>query len=370
MKIQISALIIVLSLTEVFSQVPEMIRINEFLYDGIQSEGNEFVEVVVPENFTELHLIHVYLYDGQSGEFYQANSLDEFIPGATDDGLDYYYFLYETGLQNGSPDGIALTYNEQVVNNSFISYEGVFTASNGPAAGLISTDIGVETDSITPAGFGISLTGQGIYPDEFSWTDTLIATPGFPNGNTFIPAELNYFRADVDNFIVHLEWETVIEVNSLGFEIERFDDQWHKIGFREGSGTTNSPVQYSFDDSLAVPGITYAYRLKQLDTRGFFTYFEAIQITVPSIEEFTLSQNYPNPFNNETILEYRIPFKSNVTLSVYDITGRKVKIVDTGEKSAGIHRVKWNAGNLASGTYFAQLKYSGGSKMIKLLLLK
>jgi parallel beta-helix repeat protein len=85
--------------------------------------------------------------------------------------------------------------------------------------------------------------------------------------------------------------------------------------------------------------------------------------------EYTLYQNYPNPFNPVTTIKYDLPNASDVSLFIYDILGRKVKVlVNTGQQ-AGRYEVQFNASNLASGVYIYQLvadKYINSKKMILL----
>jgi hypothetical protein len=62
-----------------------------------------------------------------------------------------------------------------------LSYEGSFTASNGPAAGLTSVDIGVLETSATPVGWSLQLGGSGNDYEDFSWQAAQTATPGAVN---------------------------------------------------------------------------------------------------------------------------------------------------------------------------------------------
>ena len=78
-----------------------------------------------------------------------------------------------------------------------------------------------------------------------------------------------------------------------------------------------------------------------------------------SPQHFVLQQNYPNPFNNETIIEYIVgayhdtPLK--VTLTVYDVLGRHVKVLVNKNQPAGQYKVTFDASDLASGIYYYRL---------------
>ncbi len=73
-------------------------------------------------------------------------------------------------------------------------------------------------------------------------------------------------------------------------------------------------------------------------------------------EKFNLDQNYPNPFNPSTTISYSLPASSNVSISVYDINGRKVAdLINNKNQSAGNHDIRFNATNLASGVYLYKI---------------
>lgn len=89
---------------------------------------------------------------------------------------------------------------------------------------------------------------------------------------------------------------------------------------------------------------------------------------------FSLSQNYPNPFNPETKIKYSIPetnaSKNEVTLRVYDITGKLVANLLEGEQKTGVFEVSFNASHLASGVYIYRLSYGNYSDAKKMILIK
>jgi len=77
----------------------------------------------------------------------------------------------------------------------------------------------------------------------------------------------------------------------------------------------------------------------------------------PSLPKaFALQQNYPNPFNPSTTIEYELPKASEVRLSVYDMLGREVSVLVNERMDAGVHEVKFDGSNLASGVYLYRLQ--------------
>ncbi len=90
---------------------------------------------------------------------------------------------------------------------------------------------------------------------------------------------------------------------------------------------------------------------------------------------FTLSQNYPNPFNASTSIEFSLPSASQVSLAVYDCSGRKICILAEGAYETGIHRMVWNGTSddgsaVGSGIYFYKLRCGGQTISKNMLLLK
>jgi len=85
---------------------------------------------------------------------------------------------------------------------------------------------------------------------------------------------------------------------------------------------------------------------------------------------FSLSQNYPNPFNPVTQISFSLPERSEVRLSVYNISGQKVAELVNGIMNSGIHWVSWRAGGLASGVFLCRLQAGDYSAVTKMVLLK
>ena len=197
-----------------------------------------------------------------------------------------------------------------------------------------------------------------------------------------LPVELTSFTAEVAEKSVELKWRTATEVNNYGFEIERAmdnetssslvsarDDNWSKIGFVEGNGTTNAPKSYSFTDKSA-NGKT-SYRLKQIDRDGKFEYSQTVEVTAASTpKEFGLEQNYPNPFNPTTAIGYQLSANGFTSLKVYDAIGREVATLVNEAKDAGYYSAQFDGTKLSSGIYFYKLISGNYVGVKKLVLLK
>ena len=85
---------------------------------------------------------------------------------------------------------------------------------------------------------------------------------------------------------------------------------------------------------------------------------------------FSLLQNYPNPFNPATTISFNLPSKSFVSLNVFDILGREIAKIVSGEMSAGSYSRNWNPQGLSSGIYFYRLQVGAFTETKKLILLK
>ena len=92
----------------------------------------------------------------------------------------------------------------------------------------------------------------------------------------------------------------------------------------------------------------------------------------------TLLPNYPNPFNPSTVIEYGLPASAAgeaVRLAVYDVAGRRVRLLVDARQAAGFYRVTWDGADeagapVASGVYVYRLRAGGFQQVRKMILLK
>lgn len=328
---------------------------------------------------------------------------DHYAPQGITDVTNGYWFSNRLEPDNPA-DPIIITFlgNQTTVTLTCIianETPSVFTAWTGDNA----TGTQIDSESFTSAGQTISLTNGSAVIKSVK-IDPAGRTGGAGIFNDYddlqydssLPVELTSFTAATSNSFVTLHWETATEVNNYGFEIERQyqapsseykDENWEKIGFVQGHGTTNSPKLYSFVDDNLPDASEVSYRLKQIDNDGTSIYSKVVTVDISSITDvddnsinykFALEQNYPNPFNPSTKIKFTVPNGERKSLSsgiqtkltVYNSLGAKVAVLVNEAKQPGEYEVDFNAENLSSGLYLYEItignKYKAGKKMLLL----
>ncbi len=164
--------------------MPAPAFINEIHYDNAGADSGEFIEIAGVAG-TDLTGWKIVLYNGANGASYNPVMTLSGVIANQQNGFGTISVAYPTdGIQNGSPDAIALV---DASNNviQFLSYEGSFTATNGPAAGLTSVNVGVSENG-TQSGTSIGLIGSGTTYEDFHWALINGSTAGGVNaGQSF-----------------------------------------------------------------------------------------------------------------------------------------------------------------------------------------
>ncbi|MBT6283205.1 MAG: DNRLRE domain-containing protein [Phycisphaerae bacterium] len=150
--------------------IADEIWLNEFQYDTVEPT-KETVEIVL-DNSVAIATVQVSLYDGDTGAVYGTLNGSDFLAGETQSGMTVYSTI--AALQDG-PDGLAISVNGVLVPNQFLSYEGIFIATDGPALGETS-DLVPETQVAAPADSSIGLFGTGSYFSDFDWSVMLLSS--------------------------------------------------------------------------------------------------------------------------------------------------------------------------------------------------
>ena len=325
--------------------------LSEIHYDNAGGDVGEFIEVTGTAG-TNLTGYSIVLYNGNGGTSYDTESLNGVIPD-NGTGIGAVVFFI-SGIQNGGPDGFALV---DPMGNlvEFLSYEGSFTATNGPAAGVASTDIGVSESNTTPSGQSLQRTDAG-------WVGPIAATQGTVNAGLTIaalPVELSIFKGQTSAEGNHLTWTTVQEQNNDYFQVQRSTDtqEWTTIGQVAGNGTTEVESNYEFLDREPATGVNY-YRLQQFDYDGASEIHRTISVrngaATGPISVF------PNPVQEELTIRSH----SAATVVVTDRLGRIVSSVrfDATETPFQMDTREW-----AIGTYFVSVRTVDGVNTTKIV---
>jgi DNA/RNA endonuclease G (NUC1) len=137
------------------------VYLSEIHYDNVGTDADEKIEITGPAG-TDVTGWQIVLYNGNGGASYDTQTLSGSIP-ATCGVRGVLVVSYPVnGIQNGSPDGMALVNaGGQVVE--FLSYEGTFAATNGPALGATSADIGVSEAGTEAAGQSLQRASDGTW---------------------------------------------------------------------------------------------------------------------------------------------------------------------------------------------------------------
>jgi hypothetical protein len=246
--------------------------------------------------------------------------------------------------------------------------DGVMAGDDLPKGGL-----GAEADIDSWMFYGVSSAGNAanIFLDDISYVNAIADSP--------LPVQLELFLATPGaGGQVTLMWKTISETNNYGFTVERSADgrlfATLPNGFVAGHGTTNIPVEYTFIDMDATPGIWY-YRLRQTDLNGAVRWSDVVKVEIltdvrrqmPAV--FALSRNFPNPFNPSTHIRVSLGAESIVRLAICDIAGREIRKLVEDECRAGTFDVQWDGTDrsgtkVAGGLYFCRCEarpISGGT---------
>ncbi|MCD4820210.1 MAG: choice-of-anchor J domain-containing protein [Candidatus Cloacimonetes bacterium] len=213
-------------------------------------------------------------------------------------------------------------------------------------------------------------------------------------GESPLPVSLSSFTALYENGTPFLNWITQTEENNSHWNIYRSNSENFGQSLKlnneniEGAGTTSEPTNYEYSDVFEVIASNeYWYWIESVDISGNTMLYSPISILIPEDhnepippeipKSYGLYDNYPNPFNPDTYIAFALKEESKVYLRVYNIKGKLIKTLFSGETFAAdrVIRTNWDGTDnhynpVASGVYFYQLKAEKKIITKKMLLLK
>lgn len=314
-----------------FTSAGAQVFSNEIHYDNLGLDVNERIEVAGPAG-TDLSGWSIILYNGNGGigvTYGTANLSGTLANQCTVSGQNIgthvtpaSAFVPTTAIQGG-PDGWALVHSGVVVE--FLSYEGAFPAVDGPAAGMMSIDIGaLEGETSTDQG-SIQLqfmSGMNTWVTNLT-SNTFGACNGTGGSSQSLPVTLSEFTATPSPNGIKLSWTTASETKNDYFTIERASDGVHfiPIGEKDGNGTTAHGSSYSFTDEQPLKGNNY-YRLKQIDEDGTSTYSPVRVVRLGKAEQIAV---YPNPTSTGNFnINYNSESEGTLQVSLKNAAGVEV----------------------------------------------
>ncbi|MFH1009724.1 MAG: T9SS type A sorting domain-containing protein [bacterium] len=192
-----------------------------------------------------------------------------------------------------------------------------------------------------------------------------------------LPVELTTFEAIAGDGQVTLRWRTESELDNNHFVLYKrkaSEEMFRILITIPGHGTTTEPHDYDYLDRWVQNGITYEYRISDVDITGRETIHEQIVSATPNAAaiptEFALHSAYPNPFNPVTTIRYDVKESGLVSLKIFDLLGREVSTLVYGTVAAGSYSIDWHAGDLPSGVYLCRMEAQDFMQTRKVVLLK
>jgi hypothetical protein len=182
--------------------------------------------------------------------------------------------------------------------------------------------------------------------------------------NAVPPVELSRLTAEAKDQSAVLSWATSRQRNVEGFSVQRktedgsFETIDESFVKGAGNGTTTEERSYEYEVSDLDVG-THTFRLKQVDTDGSVTYSDPVEVKIGLSGDYQLS-TYPNPVQTQATVEFAVKEQSDVTVSLYNTLGQKVRTVYRGTPTAEeTKRVQIDTQDLSSGAYFLRLQGDG-----------
>jgi hypothetical protein len=191
-----------------------------------------------------------------------------------------------------------------------------------------------------------------------------------------VSIELSTFHGWVENGIIKLGWRTESEDDNVLWRIERaFSnlDDFALIGTVEGQGTKPGPTEYAFADPGALKRGWYYYRIGDVNSQGHTTWHGPIGIDLRTTGESRFSVL---PRSGGTVeVSYTINAPVDVSIELYDISGRVVATLFNGRRERGRYAHVWsgvaqNGMRVRSGVYFCRLRTAVDTKTVKFVYMR
>ena len=290
-------------------------------------------------------------------------------------------------------------YVQQLVNSTIIQKgqlaDSVFTSNyTGGGGSAISIGLGSDVEFVNCSfannlgTLGAALTqrvgGSATFINSIFWGNrpyNIILNAV----NDTTPCRLNVNYCDIEYGLDSIIVNDFVSVVNFGAEnvdadplfIDTLNNDFHLQDL--------SPCIASGIDSIEIAGLwRYApltdiegnprpYPVGSLPDMGAYESSSPISLVDEDIglpDDYALYQNYPNPFNPTTKIKWQMPTGGLITITLYNLLGKKTSVIVNEIKAAGEYEINFNGNELTSGIYFYQLKSGGYVEIRKMILIK
>ncbi|MDD5710367.1 MAG: endonuclease [Candidatus Marinimicrobia bacterium] len=291
---------------------------------------------------------------------------------------DVYVIAYRssTGADSADPPILAVAdlttvgvvsfngndYNELYYNNALIDVIGYY----GNSQDLIKDVTLVRRSGVFQGSTDFDLGDWDAYPvNTFDYLGSHEIDHDTP-----LAIRLRNFSASCITEGVLLEWSTASEIENALFQIFRNDEFLASV---EGAGTTSAPQNYEYIDSSVQPGKEYEYLLVDIAYDGSISPHHRYRRTIRIPErasDIRIGELYPNPGNPDMLLPLQVDAAAQITLTLFDLEGKKQRIIKRAVDAAGHYEIPLDLQNLRSGIYLLRIESGAFTTTRKIILLK
>ena len=324
-----------------------------------------------------------------------------YTPNTNFTGTDTFDYVASDG--NGGLDTATVVVTVLNVNDKPVAVDDSASLyeDNSITINVVSNDTDADNDVLVINGVGTPSNGSATKASDSTVTYS-------PNANFFGADSFAYYVSDgnggLDTGMVYIDVMPINdppEIVGLPAVIDMETNQCTNLYMKDYESDVDTPdslltwsfsvsdpaISYSYDeqtDSLTIcssdiEGTFYLYATLTDDSSASDTDTITINVSGPSSivdqlqgipKKYMVAQNFPNPFNPVTTIVYGLPQPGEVRIEVYNIAGQRVMILQDGFKSAGYHKVTFDATRLSSGLYFYRVQAGKFMKVMKMILMK
>ncbi len=278
-----------------------------------------------------------------------------------------FLFFNDRPIIEKQLSGENLTFNISPLRSSVLLDNLEAYGFNGEIKNILTEDSHLQIpDSLIP-----------VYSNNFEKDGTnygkVLSVEGAEYVNSNAPQFLPNPVLDIQIYSTYylLEWKASPQAEPREFILQKSEDGkfFENIYSVEASGLDEGSKMQFTSEKPYLDKIVY-FRVKEINRDSSEVYSNLIKVGQGEIEEFSLEQNYPNPFNPVTTITLEVYVAGRYKVNIYDLVGKKILTIYSGELSVGKHRFSFDGTDYPSGIYFYEVVSPNYSQIMKMILAK